>query len=389
MSRRRRGAVLYLGLLTLAGAARLEAQVRVQNLSEPEATYPEGFGLLGGLRELPDGRLMIADPLGQALVIADLEAETADTLGAVGRGPEEYKQPDGLFPLPGGSTLLVDLGNARLTVLGPDGSFGETVPIARGSPSGGLQLILPRGTDSEGRIYFRPMGGARRPQLPDSAAIARWDRASGALDTVARVKLPEMKRSTSGGAGNQAVMIQPVPLSSEDAWAVSWDGRVAIARCGDYHVEWIHPDGTVVRGAPVDYEPVKIRRADKEEWAEGQGGGIEIGIMASSSGERRISMSRGGGGGPNIDSLDWPDKKPAFVADGVWVTPEGDVWVQRHVPAGEAVQLDVFGADAELEGRVTLPPGRQIVGFGHSSVYVVRSDDLGLQWLERYRRSPS
>jgi hypothetical protein len=333
---------------------------------------------------------MIADPLGQALVIADMKAGTADTVGAVGRGPEEYNQPDRLFPLPGGSVLLVDLGNARLTVLGPDGSFGETMPITQGEPgTGSLQLLLPRGTDSEGRLYFRPMGGRMR-QLPDSASIARYDRASGAIDTVAQVKLPEMKRTTQGGANNQAVMITPIPLSPEDAWAVAWDGRVAVARSLDYHLEWIQPDGSVVRGAPVEYEPVRIKNADKEEWAENLSGGINVNIMASSGGERRISMSRGGGGadqGPDLDSLPWPDHKPAFVSNGVWVTPEGDVWVQRYVSAGEPVWFDVFGADAALKGKVTLPAGRNVVGIGESAVYVVRTDELGLQWLEMYRRT--
>jgi len=388
MNRVRDGAVLLcLGLLAAAGS--LRAQVREENLTEPQATYPDGFGLVNGLVELAGGRVMIADPLGQALVVADMMAGTADTVGAVGRGPEEYNQPDGLFPLPGGSILLVDLGNARLTVLEPDGSFGETMPITQGDPvTGSLEILLPRGTDSQGRLYFRPMGGRMR-QLPDSAAVARYDRATGAVDTVTWVKLPEMRQTTRGGPNNQAVMISPVPLSPEDAWAVAWDGRVAVARSRDYHVEWIHPDGSVVSGARVDYEPIRIRRADKEEWAESLGGGINIGIMASASGERRVSMSRGGGPdeGPDLDSLEWPEHKPAFVSNGVWVTPQGDVWVERHVPAGAPVWFDVFGADAELEGKVTLPAGRDVVGIGQSAVYAVRTDDLGLQWLEMYRRA--
>ncbi len=353
--------------------------------------FPEAFSLVQGLRELADGRVMVADPLGQALVVADLKAGTADTLGNVGQGPEEYRQPDGLFALPGGSTLLVDLGNARLTEVLPDGSFGETTPIAQGEPgTGSLLIIFPRGVDSEGRIYFRPFGGRPTPQLPDSAAVVRWDKVAGAMDTVVQVKLPEMKRSTQGGAGNQNVSIMPVPLSAEDAWAVGWDGRIAVARAGDYHVEWVHPDGRVVRGSPVEYEPVRIRRADREEWLESLGNGIRIGIMANNSGERRMSMSRGGGDfgdGPDPDSFEWPDHKPAFTSNGVWVTPEGDMWVRRHVPAGEPLRFDVFGADAQLKGEVTLPAGRDIVGFGTAAVYVVRTDDMGLQWLEQYERS--
>ncbi len=283
--------------------------------------------------------------------------------------------------------MLVDLGNARLTELAADGRFLETMPIARGEPgTGSMLLVLPQGTDAKGGIYFQQMGPPG-PQLPDSAAIVRLDRASGAMDTVALVKIPEMKRSTSGGAGNQSVSIMPVPLSPEDAWAVSWDGRVAVARSGDYHVEWIEPDGQVVRGQPVAYEPVRVRRADKEEWVESLGNGLRIGISIENN-ERRISMGRGGGGdGPDPDRFEWPDHKPPFVATGVWVTPEGDMWVQRHGPAGERVRFDVFGSGGELVRHATLPAGRRVVGFGDGTLYAVRIDDLGLQWLERYRRS--
>ena len=37
-----------------------------------EAEYGEGFGLLTAVRELPDGRVLVADPLGQLLAALDL-----------------------------------------------------------------------------------------------------------------------------------------------------------------------------------------------------------------------------------------------------------------------------------------------------------------------------
>lgn len=184
-----------------------------------------------------------------------------------------------------------------------------------------------------------------------------------------------------------AIRIQP--LRPQDAWAVGWDGRVAAVRSSDYHVEWIAPDGQIVRGDPVPFKPVKVRQADKEEWVEGVGGGLRVEV-AMRNGQRQMSFSRGGGGGgrsPDIDSFDWPETKPAFVPNGVWVTPEGNVWVERYVPAGEPSVFDVFGADANLKGRVTLPAGRDIVGFGRGTIYLIETDDDGLQWLERHKRS--
>jgi hypothetical protein len=165
-----------LGVLTALGSVVAEAQVPERHISEADAAFPEAFSMISGLRELADGRVMIADPLGQALVVADLEAGVADTIGRVGGGPREYKQPDGVFPLPGDSTLLVDLGNGRLTVIGPDLTFGATTPIAQGEPrpgagpGGGMMIVLPRATDSRGGVYFQPMGGFRPGGGPPDSA---------------------------------------------------------------------------------------------------------------------------------------------------------------------------------------------------------------------------
>ncbi len=383
-------AAATLGLVALVfWATSAAAQVVERQLSEPDATYNDGFALVRGVRELSDGRVMVADPLAQVLLIIDLESGTADTLGGVGQGPGEYRQPDGLFGLPGDSTLLVDLGNARLTMLGPDGGFGETMPMTQGEPGpgGGLLIIVPQGVDALGNVYFQPFGGGMGRAFPDSGAVVRLRPADMAIDTLAKVKLPELKRAESGGANSRQVSIRPVPLSAEDAWAVARDGRVAVARARDYHLEWIQPDGTLTRGSPVGYEPVKIERADKEEWVERLGNGLRIGV-AIENGNRRVVLGRGGGGAsPELDEFDWPKTKPAFAADGVWVTPEGDAWVERQVGAGAPRVFDVFGGDGELTGRIALPADRVLVGFGRGTAYAVRSDELGLQWLERYRRS--
>lgn len=363
-------------------------QVPAAKLSEPEATFPHAFALAQRARELPDGRVLIADPLGQVLIAADLSTGSADTLGGVGQGPGEYRQPDAVFRLPGDSTLLVDLGNARLTAIGPSGEFAATWPIAQTAPGpgGGLLIVLPRGVDSDGRIYFQPMGGGRGPQLPDSAAVVRWSRADGTMDTVTLVKLPEMTRIMAGGAGNQNVRIGVRPLTAQDDWAVAWDGRVAVARAGEYRVEWVHPDGHTVRGPRVVYDPVPVRNADKEEWLEERANGLAIG-MSIENGRRQMSFRRGGGDTDEsrIDAFEWPAAKPAFRGGGVWVAPDGTVWVRRHVPAGEPPMFDRFDSRAVLVGRIEAPKGREIVGFGRGSVYLVRTDELGLQWLERYR----
>lgn len=380
-------AVFALGV----AAAGVEAQVREITLTQPNATFPEAFSLVNGLRELPDGRVMIADPLGQALVVADFAAGKADTLGRVGQGPNEYQQPDGLFALPGDSTLLVDLGNGRLTVLGPDGSFGETMPIARGGGGfgpGGMTFVFPRAVDAKGRIYFQTMGAGPGGGIPDSAPVVRWDRGAGSMDTIVMVKLEGRTRSESGGPTNRNVQIQPTPLSPQDAWGAAPDGRVAVARAIDYHVEWIGPGRQVTSGPKIEHKPVPIRQAEKEAWAERLGStGLQV-SMTIDNGERRTSFRRGGGGGgwsPELARLEWPEFMPPFVPNAVLVAPNGEMWVERSIAHGSARQFDVFGPDARLARRVILPPRRRLVGLGRSAIYLVRVDDLDLEWLERYK----
>jgi hypothetical protein len=379
--------ILAATVALVAGAvpSTLTAQVAVTTLDQPEATFAEPFGSVADLLELPDGRIMVADGLGQALVVIDMATGSADTVGRIGQGPGEYKSPDGVFPLPADSTLLVDLGNGRLALMGPDYSLGETTPIAQDDEGGGIKLVLPRGTDDEGRVYFQMMPPMRPgADMPDSAMVGRWDRSTGAIDTVASVKLRERSRQSSGGRDNQNVRIMPLPLTLEDAWAVRHDGTVAVARSGEYHLEWIRPDGSIVSGPPVAYEPVSVKKADKEAWIEELSNGLSISVSVENG---RRSTSFGRGGGPrdaSPDDYEWPQTKPPFPGNAVWISSSGDAWVERYMPAGTPETYDVFGSDGALMGRVVLPAGAELVGFGKGAVFVVRRDDVDFQWLERY-----
>jgi hypothetical protein len=348
-----------------------------------DASYPEAFSYLGGVREMSDGRLMVADPLGQVLVLVDFTTETADTIGRVGSGPQEYQQPDAVFPLPGDSTLLVDLGNARLRVIAPDGTFRTTMPLTREGAGGAFTIVMPRFTDGSGRIYFQPESfTAGRPA--DSAAIARVNPTTGVIDTVAMVKLPEVNPSTSG----RVIMLSAGPLRPQDGWAVGLDGRIAIARARDYSIEWIHPDGGVLHGPSNDYDPVRVGRAEKQRWLNGSSSTeVNVGMRRMADGTRHTRLSRGGAttSRRGIDSYDWPDVLPPFRFKRVFVSPDGDAWVERYVTAGAAPVIDVFDARGRKQGSITLPVDRRVVGFGRSVVYLARTDEFDLQWLERYR----
>ena len=362
----------------------------VVQLGRPEAVSADPFAVVSTVREFGDGRVLVADPLGQVVVRLDLDAGTADTIGKVGEGPDEYRQPDAVWPLPGGRSLLVDLGNGRLTVLGPELEFGETRPYSMGDVTQGqLVMALPHAVDDRGRLYFVDRSGMGSGA--DSTKVLRMDLETEALVTVGMVKLPDVTREESGGANNQNVRVTQIPLSPADAWGVSRDGRVVVARAGDYHVEWIAEDGTVTGGPPVDYTPVGIGGAEKREWRDAQsetGGGLGMSVSIE-NGAVSVRVSRGGGSADDDDDLDgypWPDVKPPFYGgtSPILVDGRGRAWVRRHGDAGEPTKYDVFDGSGQLEMTVEMGMGRRVVSFGDGKLYSVRMDEYGLQVLERY-----
>lgn len=391
------GSRMAVGLLAVAmGAAPPgEGMAQERALGAPLAVVPEPFSLVNTVRELADGRVLVADPLGGVLVRLDPSLQRAERLGREGGGPEEYRQPDAVWPLPGDSTLLVDLGNARLTVVGPDGRFGRTRPIALGEPGPGgpPAMALPRGVDAGGRIYFEGPRMAMGGPPPDSVEILRAGPVGASTEGLVRVKLPGVQTQTAGGAGNASFRVTPIPLSPVDAWGIAPNGAVAVARSNPYRLEWVQPDGRRLSGPPVSYRPVRIRQAEQEEWElerERSGGGIGV-AMTMENGRMSVSFGRGGalrGAGaqrPDLSTLPWPEEKPPFVGGAVWVDGTGRAWVRRSLPAGEPALYDVFDGGGRLEAQVRFPEGRRLVGFGNGTLYAVHVDAMDLQTLERYR----
>jgi hypothetical protein len=380
-------ALVVAALALVSFSAPAVAQVR---LDQPTGTLTQDFGSIQTVRELPDGRVLVADPLGKALYAVDFDAGTRTQVGAEGQGPQEYRQPDAVWPLPGDSTLLVDLGNGRLVALGPSLKFGPTRPIAQGDfqPGQPLVLAIPQAVDGSGATYFRSMGGGLGGgELPDSGDILRLPRHGGAAETVARFKLQKRILHRSGGANRQNVSMEVIPLSPEDAWGVAADGSVVIARSGDYHVEWIARDGSVTRGQPVVYDALPIDDAEKKEYLAEQarsGGGIGVQVQVV-DGRPSMSFQRGGPAPKReIDQYTWPDRMPAFYGGRIPVDREGRAWVRRHVKAGQPSTYDVFDGRGARVGTVLLAPGDKVVGFGDGAAYVVRFDDMDLSYLERY-----
>lgn len=134
--------------LLLAAAGALEAQqVPTVTLPRASATFSEPFTQIVGLRELPDGRVILADPRERTLALLDFRSGQATRIGREGQGPGEWRLPNGVYALPGDSTLVFDVGNMRYLVVDPKGQPAYTFSlIGDGAPGGGQRAVAPGGS---------------------------------------------------------------------------------------------------------------------------------------------------------------------------------------------------------------------------------------------------
>ena len=387
-------AALLLAAATQAGA---QAAPRTLTLGAPEVEHAEPFSLLAGVRELRDGRVVVADASEKRVELLDLARGTATAIGREGSGPGEWRMPAGVFPYVGDSTLLHDPGNARFLTLDPAGRPARAWQFT-GDPAEMVRLLGGiHGVDAEGRVYYddrgfgpAPVGGI--PTARDTAVVYRYDPRAQRRDSVGWVRLNVVAATseTDGGpdADGQPTQIRTtgavrIPFSARDDWTVGVDGRLAFVRAADYHVEWVAPNGRRVAGTPVAYTPVPVTERDKAEWRERAGrGGL---FVAARPGVTPPPQRK------PPEPARWPREKPAFetttlpFAAGALVAPDGRLWVPRHGPAADPVRrYDVFDGFGAVVAQVALPPRTRVVGFGARSVYLVRTDDDDLQYLQRH-----
>jgi hypothetical protein len=378
---------LLTALLLAAASTALAQSVPTITLSKSDARFAEPFSSLAGMRELADGRLVVSDRLEQSVSVIDFRSGTVTPIGHQGQGPGEYTMPGPLFAFPGDSTMLLDLGNMRGIIVTADGRLGGTVDLQ--TPEG--LPIIPRGVDGQGRLYAQPplmLRGNATATASDSTPLLRLTPATKMIDTVAWLATTGIAsggavgfRAAGSGGAPRALALRARPYAPEDGWAVAADGRIALARATGYHVEWLAPSGRRTAGPALPYEPVRIGKAEKEQWAEQRAKGSVM-IMRTPQGSQTMRAPK-----PNVDEQDWPDTKPPFESQGVLATPEGDLWIRVSQPASaRAAVFDVVDAAGRLVRRVKLPDGRRLVGFGKGTLYAVQTDADDLEWLERYRR---
>lgn len=358
-------------------------------LDSPADEFPVGFTQIRAIRELADGRILVIDASERIVVALNFEDGRYTQVGRHGSGPGEYLSPRRLLAVNGDRTWVTDPGNARILVLGPDGSYQSTLRLADvgggPGPLPGMFSMAAQATDTVGGVYELAspiLVTPRGTTLTDSSAIVRLDIRTEKKDTVGFVRA-ERDPTTNVVSGTAMVTSRPGaprPLRASDEWAVSADGRTAVLTLSPYRVSF-QLNGKRIVGPEIPVYAVRVSEEDKRNW---------LARRVSTPGSRTVTD--GELTQARVDSRalplaaepEWPEYYPAFLPGAARFAPDGTLWVRRAGPISRPGLHDVIGKDGQVMYRVVIAPGSKLVGFGRHSIYLVREDSDGLQFLQRF-----
>jgi hypothetical protein len=240
--------------------------------------------------------LLFDSALTLVTVVADTTSATASAYGT---------RPGGLIAFHGDSTLFVDPGSLSMLLIDPSGKIARVMSAPRAQDIGflvGGPFGAP-GFDPSGKLVYRAPpnfqalfrapaanGLPPAPQVPESAAIVRFDLASRKLDTATFFKTPKIvmnvTRTPDGG-----VRVLPFmnPLPQGDDWALLPDGTIALVRTRDFHIDWLASNGTLSSSPKIPFPWERLTDSGKVAFIDSSRVAIE---------KLRASGQFGFGGGP-------------------------------------------------------------------------------------------
>lgn len=384
--------------------------VTVKVLAESKETFAERPFVQG----LPGGRVLIGDrPAGRIGVFdSTLTSFTlsADSAGKSGVFLNPFSTR--LYPYSGDSSLIVDSPNRSFVVIGSDGKLGRS--MAHPKYTDFQNLNSPYGTgaasDNRGRFIYRaksrPLSerDTSRASTRDSIAIVRADFDSRVIDTLAAVTVPKITapkidtKVVGPGRHRIGTMIVNPILESPDDWAVMTDGTLAILRQGDYHIDWIGPNGERSSSQKLPFDWRRLTDADKQARIDSMKRIIDsldrtdkpfstmirgmiaedgLPMFVRATGQRRMDTI------PLVVSFAPLSEIPDYIppigpGGGLKADMDNNLWIlpSTSSAAGNGLAYDVVNREGKLFQRVRVPKDCVIVGFGRGGIVLLAKNDV-------------
>ncbi len=300
------------------------------------------------LHEDVDGRVWIALYQQPGLLRATFgESTTADTIGALGNAPGQFRMPFAVMDARDGGVVALDGVAKRMVGFARDGAADSVFTI----PEQVDQFLVRR--DTLGALVSALSSAARNDSVP-------LVRVSGnTVDTIARIHVPKATVTIPMG---QRSYVAPPEYAPRDLWGVLADGTVWIARGGPHQIDYRMPDGSQTIGGPRAYAAIRSTDADK---------GFLRGLPA----------------GPSVaqDAIQYAPTKGPFIE--ARAARDGEVWTWRtQASPRQEERYTVFRPGVAETHDVSVPLYHRVVGLGAQSVYLAERLDDGRWRVTRHAR---
>jgi hypothetical protein len=206
------------------------------------------------------------------------------------------------------------------------------------------------------------------------------------------VKIPKVVVTTvEESNGRFKTMVRRDPLPTVDDWAVLPDGTIALIRGGDFHVDWIDPNGRRWSSARIPFSWRRLTTDAKATFMDSVRFATDTAIAA-----QRIRLAErfeGTGIEPPepmepefVSAGELPANFPAFEPNSTRADPYGVLWIRTTQRLGGEPVYYLIDRKGTAIDRVQLPRGRTIAGFGRDrTIYLASIDSGGGVRLERAR----
>lgn len=379
----RGGALMLTALAVLASWPRnVGAQAAAVRLQRPDASLTFEFTTIRSVRELSDGRVLIASLGEPRLAIADLRTGQTRQIGREGAGPGEYRDVSRVHALGGDSSLVEDRRSQRWLFLRGD-QFIATVH----APRHATNYVRIAGIDRQGRLLeLRAASYGRSTEAPVMRVIINADSLSVLVHRRSReafteiVPAPPALTVIRGAWRGLRVGSRVSPLGGEmlyelrnpcsvgDQAVLFRDGWIAVAYADPYRIEWYDPEHERVRVVPVHHDPIRVDERQKA---------FAVRVYSS-------TLFRSGFKPEELPN--WPQYLPPFPQDALIAAPDGRVLIGRTRSADTPNDrvYDIVGRNGSVTLRLRMAANERIVGAGARSIYVAVADEDGLEMLRRH-----
>lgn len=336
----------------------------------PEAARLNGeFSQIRSVRELNDGRVLVADITEQRLFVADFLSGSVKPIGREGSGPGEYRAVSFIHEVGKDSSLTSDYTTGGWLLLEGDRIVKS---LSRSEPAVSALRGDLRGADARGFViatsWIGPEEGRRLVGKKDSVFILRVQLRTGKLDTIGRLRAIPMSINadvSKSGKPISARITRP-KLSVGEEPLLFPDGWLALARLEPYRVDWRRPDGGWIHGNALPFSAVPFDSRERRSYVERRSS--ELGRPVRTSPEDV-----------------WPSIVPPFQPFPLLTTPTGNLLIHRTPSADHpGNRYDIVDRTGRLLGWIELGVGKRIAGVGKHGAYVITTDSTGVQHLTRH-----